>query len=66
MKHHSFVSLMQTLDAALVNEYGDELEDMTAEEIFQDIIDCTGTREFDEVPLEELYTAIEKWKDKNL
>jgi len=64
MRTSQYKELMEALDSAVNNGYEEELFAMSAEEVFNDILDLTGTRTFEDVSRDEIIRAIEGWKQK--
>ena len=64
MRNTQYKMLMEHLDAGLRNGYEEILEQEPAE-IFEEIVDQTGTRWFDNVPADELHQAIRGWQVRN-
>lgn len=64
MRSTQFDILMERLDNAYENGWGDELEEMEPSAIFHEIVDTSGERGLDDVDEEEIYKAINAWKER--
>lgn len=62
MRREQYRELMEMLDAAVYNGFEDEIMEQAPYRIVDEIIDLT--RSFDDVPEDEIHTAIQKWQER--
>ena len=64
MRREQYRELMEMLDAAVNNGFEDEMMEMSAFRIIDEITDLTGTRSFEDVSQDELFNAIQGWQER--
>ena len=64
MHKEQYKYLMEYLEAAINNGFKEEIMEMSPEYIFREILDLTGTREFEDISNDEIHNAIQGWQER--